>query len=212
MEGDQLCSRTKGMIDRKSVVWNIPANWTRCLPIYLWVLISIRRSVIISSNMPISWMVKLKRGGWHWIVGSLGFWKKVGFDIQVLTAGAWPLNQKEDSKTMDSNRINIPAELEKSVSQFEQFYGQHYSGRKLLWQWNLARGKSTSFMAQSQVSDHWWIGELRVNFLDRPYEIQMGLYQMVLLLLFNDTLSLTVTDIVQQSSLSEADVLRSLKV
>ncbi|KAI7880942.1 Cullin-domain-containing protein, partial [Lichtheimia hyalospora FSU 10163] len=112
---------------------------------------------------------------------------------KVLTAGAWPLNQKEDSKTMDANRINIPAELEKSVSQFEQFYGQHHSGRKLLWQWNLARG------------------ELRVNFLDRPYEIQMGLYQMVLLLLFNDTLSLTVADIVQQSSLSEADVLRSLK-
>lgn len=67
----------------------------------------------------------------------------VGFDIQVLTAGAWPLNQKDDSKTMDANRINIPAELEKSVSQFEKFYGQHHSGRKLLWQWNLARGKST---------------------------------------------------------------------
>ncbi|CDS08016.1 hypothetical protein LRAMOSA01965 [Lichtheimia ramosa] len=117
----------------------------------------------------------------------------VGFDIQVLTAGAWPLNQKDDSKTMDANRINIPAELEKSVSQFEQFYGQHHSGRKLLWQWNLARG------------------ELRVNFLDRPYEIQMGLYQMVLLLLFNDALSLTVEDIVQQSCLSEADVVRSLK-
>ena len=65
---------------------------------------------------------------------------------------------------------------------------------------------------QHQVSYSLCIGELRVNFLDRPYEIQMGLYQMVLLLLFNDTLSLTVADIVQQSSLSEADVLRSLKV
>lgn len=51
-----------------------------------------------------------------------------------------------------------------------------------------------------------------MNFLDRPYEIQMGLYQMVLLLLFNDALSLTVEDIVQQSCLSEADVVRSLKV
>lgn len=77
---------------------------------------------------------------------------------------------------------------------FETFYGQHYSGRKLLWQWNLARG------------------DLRLTYLDRPYEIQVGLYQMVVLLLFNTTTALAVRDIIDQSGLTEADVVRSIKV
>ncbi|KAI9493423.1 Cullin [Zychaea mexicana] len=117
----------------------------------------------------------------------------VGFDIQVLTAGAWPLNQKDDGKATEANKIHIPAELEKSVSHFEAFYGQHHSGRKLLWQWNLARG------------------ELRLTYLDRPYEIQMGLFQMVLLLLFNAQATLSVADMTHQSGLSELDTLRSIK-
>ncbi|KAI8137354.1 Cullin [Fennellomyces sp. T-0311] len=117
----------------------------------------------------------------------------VGFDIQVLTAGAWPLNQKDDGKATEGNKIHIAAELEKSVSYFEAFYGQHHSGRKLLWQWNLARG------------------ELRLTYLDRPYEIQMGLFQMVLLLLFNVATTLTIAEMTDQSGLSELDTLRSIK-
>ncbi|KAI9261530.1 Cullin [Phascolomyces articulosus] len=117
----------------------------------------------------------------------------VGFDIQVLTAGAWPLNQKDDGKATEANKIHIPAELEKSVSHFESFYGEHHSGRKLLWQWNLARG------------------ELRLTYLDRPYEIQMGLFQMVLLLLFNTQTTLSVSEMSQQSGLAELDTLRSIK-
>ena len=70
----------------------------------------------------------------------------VGFDIQVLTAGAWPLNQKDDGKATEANKIHIPAELEKSVTYFESFYGEHHSGRKLLWQWNLARGKKEGIL------------------------------------------------------------------
>ncbi|KAI7848482.1 Cullin [Circinella umbellata] len=117
----------------------------------------------------------------------------VGFDIQVLTAGAWPLNQKDDGKATEANKIHIPIELEKSVTYFESFYGEHHSGRKLLWQWNLARG------------------ELRLTYLDRPYEIQMGLFQMVLLLLFNSQITLSVSELSSQSGLAELDTLRSIK-
>ncbi|KAL1931391.1 hypothetical protein VTP01DRAFT_9533 [Rhizomucor pusillus] len=117
----------------------------------------------------------------------------VGFEIQVLTAGAWPLNQKEDAKATEASGIQIPAELEKSVTFFERFYGQHHSGRKLLWQWNLSRG------------------ELRLTYLDRPYEIQVGLYQMVILLLFNVSMEISVNDVLQHSGLTESDALRSIK-
>ncbi|CAO3611212.1 unnamed protein product [Cunninghamella echinulata] len=118
---------------------------------------------------------------------------RAGFDILVLTAGAWPLNQKEDQKSPQAQNIQIPAEFEKGITLFETFYGKHHNGRRLLWQWNLARG------------------EIRLNYLDRNYELQVGLYQMILLLLFNNSESNSVSDIVEQSGLSESDVFRSLK-
>lgn len=34
-----------------------------------------------------------------------------GFDILVLTAGAWPLNQKDDQKSPQAQNIQIPAEV-----------------------------------------------------------------------------------------------------
>ncbi|KAG0186717.1 Cullin-2 [Apophysomyces sp. BC1034] len=117
----------------------------------------------------------------------------VGFDMLILTAGAWPMNQKDDTSAPEATKIQIPAELERSVSLFEDFYGKHHSGRRLLWQWNLARG------------------DIRVNYLDRHYELQVGLYQMIILLLFNATTRLTVSDIVARSGLAQADIIRSLK-
>ncbi|KAI8342303.1 Cullin [Chlamydoabsidia padenii] len=118
---------------------------------------------------------------------------KVNFDILVLTAGAWPLNQKDDQKTAQTQKFHIPAEFEKGITMFENFYGKHHNGRRLLWQWNLARG------------------DLRMNHMDRVYELQVGLYQMMILLLFNKTLSLTVIEITEESGLTQMDVIRSVK-
>ncbi|RUP51076.1 Cullin family-domain-containing protein [Jimgerdemannia flammicorona] len=59
----------------------------------------------------------------------------VGFEIMVLTAGAWPLAQSSTSE------FRVPAELEKSVSHFSMFYDKHHSGRKLAWLWNLGKDK-----------------------------------------------------------------------
>ncbi|KAI7879830.1 Cullin [Mucor mucedo] len=116
----------------------------------------------------------------------------VNMDILVLTAGAWPLNQKEDVGP-DTNKIQIPTVLENNISSFETFYGNQYNGRRLLWQWNLTRG------------------EIRINHLDRNYELQVSLYQMLILILFNEGTSLAVNDIILQSGLTEADTTRSLK-
>lgn len=56
------------------------------------------------------------------------------------------------------------------------------------------------------------VGELRLTYLDRPYEIQVGLYQMIILLLFNDSTSLAVNEMAQQSGLPEIDIVRGVKV
>ncbi|KAI8642535.1 Cullin [Parasitella parasitica] len=116
----------------------------------------------------------------------------VNMDILVLTAGAWPLNQKDDAGP-DTNKLQIPSLLENNITAFEDFYGHQYNGRRLLWQWNLTRG------------------EIRINYLDKNYELQVSLYQMVILLLFNQGVSLPVTEIVNQSGLSLADTMKSLK-
>ncbi|OAD77735.1 Cullin [Phycomyces blakesleeanus NRRL 1555(-)] len=117
----------------------------------------------------------------------------VGFDILVLTQGAWPLNQKEDPNEADINKVQIPSELEENVTLFEDFYGKHHNGRRLLWQWNLARG------------------EMRLNYLDRHYELQVGLYQIVILLLFNSVTEMSIADLLVHSGLSLPDTLRSIK-
>ncbi|KAI8975525.1 Cullin [Mycotypha africana] len=135
--------------------------------------------------------------------------KEKNKEILVLTAGAWPLNQKEDGG-LDTNKLQMPRVLESMITSFESFYGSQYNGRRLLWQWNLTRG------------------EIRLNHLDKNYELQVSLYQMIILLLFNlpnnkdqrhhqqqqqaqDSISLSIQDIVNQSGLSLADILKSIR-
>lgn len=50
-----------------------------------------------------------------------------------------------------------------------------------------------------------------MNHLDRNYELQASLYQMIILILFNQNVPLSISDIVNQSGLSLADTMRSLK-
>ncbi|ORX42901.1 Cullin-domain-containing protein [Hesseltinella vesiculosa] len=115
---------------------------------------------------------------------------KAGFDILVLTAGAWPLNQKDDP---EAQKTLLPPEMEQGVTLFESFYGTHHNGRRLLWQWNLVRG------------------DVRLNYLERNYELQVGLHQMILLALFNQSMALTISELSSQSGLPQTDVSRSLK-
>jgi hypothetical protein len=50
-----------------------------------------------------------------------------------------------------------------------------------------------------------------VNRLDRNYELQVSLYQMIILILFNQGVPLQVNDIILQSGLNLADTMKSLK-
>lgn len=87
----------------------------------------------------------------------------VGFIVYVLQAGAWPL-----SLSNFPGPFHVLQQLEKSVQAFESFYHAQFSGRKLSWLHNLCHG------------------ELKFNYLKKPYLITVPISQMALLLLFED--------------------------
>ncbi|TPX64061.1 hypothetical protein SpCBS45565_g06144 [Spizellomyces sp. 'palustris'] len=109
------------------------------------------------------------------------------FSILVLTAGSWPLSAS-------GSGFVLPSVLEKSVSQFTTFYGKHHNGRKLTWMHHLARA------------------DVKINRMDKRYELNVSLYQLGVLLLFNVTPSLTIHDIVHQTKLNNSEVERILKI
>ncbi|KYN14400.1 Cullin-2 [Trachymyrmex cornetzi] len=84
-----------------------------------------------------------------------------GFTVKVLQAGAWPLGLPPSP-----GPFHVPQQLEKSVQAFEAFYHMQFSGRKLTWLHHLSQG------------------ELKFNYLKKPYLVTVQTYQMALLLLF----------------------------
>ncbi|XP_014214129.1 cullin-2 [Copidosoma floridanum] len=85
----------------------------------------------------------------------------IGFSVYVLQAGAWPLGLPPSP-----GPFHVPQQLEKSVQAFESFYHAQFSGRKLTWLHHLCQG------------------ELKLNYLKKPYLVTVQTYQMALLLLF----------------------------
>jgi hypothetical protein len=55
-------------------------------------------------------------------------------------------------------------------------------------------------------------GEVKVTYLDKPYELSVSLHQMTLVLLFNTVQILSIKDIAAQTGLNVPEVLRSVKV
>lgn len=84
-----------------------------------------------------------------------------GFGVKVLQAGAWPL-----ALPPSPGPFHVPQQLEKSIQAFESFYHMQFSGRKLTWLHHLSQG------------------ELKFNYLKKPYLVTVQTYQMALLLLF----------------------------
>ncbi|XP_046838772.1 cullin-2 [Vespa velutina] len=85
----------------------------------------------------------------------------IGFVVYVLQAGAWPL-----ALPPSPGPFHVSQQLEKSVQAFESFYHAQFSGRKLTWLHHLCQG------------------ELKFNYLKKPYLVTLQTYQMALLLLF----------------------------
>ncbi|XP_049770563.1 cullin-2-like [Schistocerca cancellata] len=82
------------------------------------------------------------------------------FSVQVLQAGAWPLNPAPISP------FAPPEDLQKRLQSFESFYRHLFNGRKLTWLYHLCQG------------------EVRLGYLKKPYVVTMQAFQLALLLMF----------------------------
>eukprot|EP00064_Thunnus_orientalis_P003340 superscaffoldBa00000269_g3349 len=111
----------------------------------------------------------------------------ISFQIYVLQAGAWPLTH------VPSSTFAIPQELEKSVQMFELFYNQHFSGRKLTWLHYLCTG------------------EVKMNYLSKPYVAMVTTYQMAVLLAFNNSQTVTCKELQDGTQMNEKELQKTIK-
>ena len=84
------------------------------------------------------------------LIKSLHSWLSIS---RVLQQGAWPLSQNNLSP------LNIPVELEKTVSMYEKFYAKQFNGRKLTWLHHLSNG------------------DIKLGYLSKTYIINMTTFQ-----------------------------------
>uniref|UniRef100_A0A3Q3FE10 Cullin 2 n=1 Tax=Labrus bergylta TaxID=56723 RepID=A0A3Q3FE10_9LABR len=111
----------------------------------------------------------------------------ISFQIYVLQAGAWPLTH------VPSSTFAIPQELEKSVQMFELFYNQHFSGRKLTWLHYLCTG------------------EVKMNYLSKPYVAMVTTYQMAVLLAFNNSQTVTYKELQDGTQMNEKELQKTIR-
>jgi len=113
------------------------------------------------------------------------------FSVLVLATGAWPLQGS-------SFGFSIPTELQTCMAAFEQFYVCDYAGRKLTWLHHLAKGEiKTNYTVTNKAG----------------YTLQASGYQVGILLQFNQSLNLSLKDLLAATQLDEktlSGVIRTL--
>ncbi|CAI7988728.1 Cullin-1 [Geodia barretti] len=92
----------------------------------------------------------------------------VDFSINVLSSGSWPFQQGPP--------FALPLELQKSQRRFVEFYSTQHNGRKLNWLYHLSKG------------------ELVTHCFKNRYTLQASTYQMAVLLLFNNHVTIRLGD------------------
>ena len=106
--------------------------------------------------------------------------KAVDPSYHILGTGFWPL-------TPPNTNFIPPQEIVKTYERFQKFYFDKHSGRKLTWLWQLCKG------------------EMKANYVKNtkvPYTFQVSTYQMAILLLFNDSNTVTYEDAQKATALS----------
>ncbi|PHH67752.1 hypothetical protein CDD80_557 [Ophiocordyceps camponoti-rufipedis] len=100
--------------------------------------------------------------------------------FSILGTGFWPL-------TPPATRFQPPAEIATEIDRFTRFYKHKHDGRKLTWLWHLCKGEiKTCYCKNSKT----------------PYTLQVSIYQMAILLLFNEKDAHAYDDIVSATELS----------
>eukprot|EP01135_Chromosphaera_perkinsii_P007936 Nk52_evm8s1073 gene=Nk52_evmTU8s1073 len=112
----------------------------------------------------------------------------IELNVKILTTGHWPLGS-------NSAKCLIPKELSHLCKDFENFYLGCHSGRRLSWLFNMGSA------------------EVKCKFGDKKHELSVPTYQMMILLLFNNTCKTDISfkDIMEETMIPEGDLKRSLQ-
>ncbi|KAG0233962.1 Cullin-4A [Actinomortierella wolfii] len=110
----------------------------------------------------------------------------IDLSVNVLTQGHWP--------TYPPAEANIPAKISQAQEVFKEFYLSKHKGKRLMWQNSLGHCV------------------IRAHFNSGTKELQLSLFQGIVLLLFNDIgdAHLSYKDIQQQSNIEERELKRTL--
>ncbi|KAK5999861.1 hypothetical protein QM012_004949 [Aureobasidium pullulans] len=99
----------------------------------------------------------------------------------VLGTGFWPLQPS-------STPFTPPQDIARTYERFQSYYLSKHGGRKLTWLWHLCKG------------------EIRANYVRMnkvPYTFQVSTYQMAILLLFNDSETVSYDEISEATKLNK---------
>ena len=109
---------------------------------------------------------------------------------QILGTGFWPLQPP-------GTPFVPPPTIVKTYERFHNFYSNKHGGRKLTWLWHLCKG------------------EIRANYIKMgkvPYTFQVSTYQMAILLMFNDSETVSYDDIASVTMLQKETLDPSLGI
>eukprot|EP01132_Coremiostelium_polycephalum_P004125 gene4125-5161_t len=109
----------------------------------------------------------------------------IELNVHVLTTGFWP--------TQNTANCILPRDIVSCCEAFKTYYLSNHNGRLLFWQTNMGTA------------------EVKANFPSKTHELQVSSYQMVILLLFNESPKLTFKEISEQTGISILDLKRNLQ-
>ncbi|CAG9998024.1 unnamed protein product [Clonostachys byssicola] len=116
--------------------------------------------------------------------------KAVDSTFSILGTGFWPL-------TPPSTDFHAPAEIDAEIERFTRYYKKKHDGRKLTWLWHLCKG------------------EVKANYCKNsktPFTFQVSIYQMAILLLFNEKDTHSYEDMLNGTKLSSEVLDQALAV
>jgi len=116
--------------------------------------------------------------------------KGLDSSYSILGTGFWPL-------TAPGTTFNPPEEISADCDRFARFYRNKHEGRKLTWLWQLCKGEvKTNYIRNAKM----------------PYTFQVSIYQMAILLLFNEKDKNTYDEIASTTQLNSEALDPSLNI
>lgn len=127
--------------------------------------------------------------------------EKIAIPVQmtpmILQAGSWPLSPVSGSRASSTGgsfvAFNLPRVLQPCIQEFEKFYVQKHTGRKLTWLYNMSHG------------------DVRLNYLDKSYTITMSIHQMAILFCFEDKDTVMMNEIAEAVGLTGELLVKTMK-